>query len=102
MHLFKSTRNCRAVAQAVSRRLPTAAARVLSQVGHVEFVVDKLALGYVFFEYFRFPCQLSFHQILHIHLSSGAGTMGQLLNEVPSGLSLNPPLKILKRAARTQ
>jgi hypothetical protein len=29
--------------------------------GHVGFVVDKVALGHVFFEYFGFPCQFSFH-----------------------------------------
>jgi hypothetical protein len=37
----------RAIAQAVSRWLPTAAARV-------RFVVDKVALGQVFSEYFGF------------------------------------------------
>jgi hypothetical protein len=31
----------------------------------VGFVVDKVALGKVFFEYFGFPCQSLFHQILH-------------------------------------
>jgi hypothetical protein len=31
---------------------------------HVEFVVDKAALGQVFSEYFGFPCQ-SFHQFFH-------------------------------------
>jgi hypothetical protein len=47
--------------------------------GQVEFVVDKMALGQVFPEYFGFPCQSSFHQLLHNrpHLSSGAGTIGQ-------------------------
>jgi hypothetical protein len=47
--------------------------------GHVGFVVDKVALGQVFSEYFSFPCQSSFHQLLHSHhpLSSGAGTIGQ-------------------------
>jgi hypothetical protein len=30
----------------------------------VGFVVDKEAVGQVFFEYFGFPCQL-FHQFLH-------------------------------------
>jgi hypothetical protein len=47
--------------------------------GHVGFVVDKVALGQVFFEYFGFPCQSLFHQLLHNHhhLSSGAGTIGQ-------------------------
>jgi hypothetical protein len=29
--------------------------------GHVGFVVDKVALGQVFSEYFGFPCQSSFH-----------------------------------------
>jgi hypothetical protein len=31
----------------------------------VGFVVDKAALGQVFFEYFGFFCESSFHQILH-------------------------------------
>jgi hypothetical protein len=30
-------------------------------------VVDKVALGQVFSEYFGFPCQSSFHQLLHNH-----------------------------------
>jgi hypothetical protein len=41
--------------QVVSRWLPTAAARVPAS-GHVGFVVDKVALGQVFSEYFCFPC----------------------------------------------
>jgi hypothetical protein len=46
---------------------------------HVGFVVDKVALGQVFSEYFGFLCQSSFHQLLynHPHLSSGACTIGQ-------------------------
>jgi hypothetical protein len=40
--------------------------------------VDKVALGQVFTEYFGFPCQFSFHRLLHNHhLSPGAGTGGQ-------------------------
>jgi hypothetical protein len=59
--------------------------------GHVGFVLDKVALGQVFSEYFGFPCQFSFHRLLHIyHLSSRAGTIGQLVADVPSGLSLTP------------
>jgi hypothetical protein len=44
-----------------------------------DFVVDRVALGQVFSEYFGFPCQSSFHQLLqnHHHLSSGACTIGQ-------------------------
>jgi hypothetical protein len=39
--------------------------------------VNKVALGQVFSEYFGFPCQFSFHRLLHVyyHLSSGAGTI---------------------------
>jgi hypothetical protein len=58
----------RATAQAVSRWLPTAAARVHARVWQVGFVVDKVASGQVFSEYFSFPCQnRSFHQLLHPH-----------------------------------
>jgi hypothetical protein len=39
--------------------------------GHVGFVVDKVALGQVFSEYFGFPCQSSFHQLLHNHYHPG-------------------------------
>jgi hypothetical protein len=34
--------------------------------GHVGFVVDEMALGQIFSEDFGFPCQFSFHQLLHI------------------------------------
>jgi hypothetical protein len=47
----------RAIAQAVSRWLPTAAARVRALVWQMGFVVDKVASGQVFSEYFGFPCQ---------------------------------------------
>jgi hypothetical protein len=62
----------------------------------VGFVVDKVALGQVFSEYFGFTCQSSFHQLLHNHphLSSGAGTIGQ---KWPQYKGLSPtPLAIKK------
>jgi hypothetical protein len=60
--------------------------------GHVASVVDKVALGQVFSEYFGFLYQSSFHRLLHTYrLSFGAGTMGQVVADVPSGLSLTPP-----------
>jgi hypothetical protein len=65
----------------------------------VGFVVDKVALVQVFSEYFGFPCQFSFHRLLHTHLSSGAGTIGQLVADVPGGLSLTPPDEIIKEGA---
>jgi hypothetical protein len=47
----------RAMAQAVSRRPLTAAARVRAQVNPMGFVVDKVALGQVFLRDLRFsPC----------------------------------------------
>jgi hypothetical protein len=52
----------RAIAQAVSRRLGFE-----PKSGHVGFVVDKVAVGQVFSEYFRFPCQFLFHRLPHIH-----------------------------------
>jgi hypothetical protein len=69
----------RAIAQAVSRRLPTAAAQFEPSSNYVRFVVDKVALGQVFSQYFGFPCQFSFHRLLHIHphLSSEVGILGQ-------------------------
>jgi hypothetical protein len=51
----------------------------------VGFVVDEVALEQVFSEYFGFPCQFLFHRLLHIHhhyLSSGAGTIDQLVAAV--------------------
>jgi hypothetical protein len=63
--------------------------------GHAGFVVDKVALRQVFSEYFGLLCQFSFHRLLHTHhLSSGAGTIGQVVADVPSGLSLTPPKKL--------
>jgi hypothetical protein len=66
-----------AVAQAVSHRAPTTATRVQVQARSIGFVVDKVALGQVFSDYFGFPCQFSFHRLLHIHhhLSSGTGAI---------------------------
>jgi hypothetical protein len=52
-----------------------------------------VALEKVFFpEYFGFPCKFVFHRLLHTHDPSfGAGTVGQAVADVPSGLSLTPP-----------
>jgi hypothetical protein len=55
----------RAVAQAVNRLLPSAAAWVPVRAEHLGFLVNKVTLGEVSSEYFGFPCQLSFHKYLH-------------------------------------
>jgi hypothetical protein len=60
----------RAIPQTVSRRLPTAVARVQKpESGMWDFVMGKkVALGQVFSENFGFPCQSTFHLLLHNHL----------------------------------
>jgi hypothetical protein len=86
-------------ASSESRWLPTAAARVRARSGKVGFV-DKVALGQVFSEYFGVSCQFSFHRLLHNnHLSSEGGTMGHLVVDVPSGLSLTPPQETKKNSS---
>jgi hypothetical protein len=64
----------------------------------VGFVVDEVDVGQVFSEYFSFPCQFSFYRLLHTqHISSGAGTIGLLVIDAPSGLSLTKKLKKKKK-----
>jgi hypothetical protein len=73
----------RAIAQAVSRWLPTAAVRG-SSPGQVmwDFVVDKVAPGQVSSEYFCFPCQIHStncsKKSSSINQSSGICTIGQM------------------------
>jgi hypothetical protein len=67
---------------------------------HVGFVLDKVALRQVFSDDFGFSYQFSFHRLLHIHhhrhqLSSGAGTIGQLVADVYQVDSVSPHPKKL-------
>jgi hypothetical protein len=66
----------RAIAQAVSHWLPTAATRVRAQVWQVGFVVDKVALGQVFSEYFSFPLPIFIPPNSPSLQSPRAGTSG--------------------------
>jgi hypothetical protein len=69
-----------------------------SSPSYVGFVVDTVALRQVFSEYFGFPYQFSFHLPLHTHhLPLGAGTIGQLVVDVPSVLSLTPTQETKKK-----
>jgi hypothetical protein len=79
------------IAQAVSRWLSTAAARVRAQVNSCVFFSGQSCTGTGFLRYFGFPSKFSFHLLLHIHhyLSSGAGTIGQTVADVPGELCLN-------------
>jgi hypothetical protein len=56
-----------------------------------------VALVQIFSEYFGFPYQFSFHQLLHTHQSSGTGTIGQTVAGVPSALSLTLSQELKKQ-----
>jgi hypothetical protein len=63
-----------------------------------------VALEQIFSEYFDFPCQFSFHRLFHTYhlLSSGAGTTGQTVPNVSSGLSLTPLIFLLRDRRATR
>jgi hypothetical protein len=87
----------RAIAQAVSRWFPTAATWVRSRVWSSGICGGQSGARQDLSEYFGFPCQSWFHQLLHNHphLSSGAGTIGQ---KWPQYKGHSPtPLAIKKR-----
>jgi hypothetical protein len=97
-HILRTLQG-RAIAQAFSRRVPPRRPGFKPRSDHMGFVLNKVALGQVFSEYFRFPSQFSFHQLLqiHHHLPSGAGTIGQTVADVQSGLSVTPPQETNKQ-----
>jgi hypothetical protein len=84
--------NGRDIAQSVSCGLHTAAPGVPRQVMWDLWWTKWHRGRFFFFEYLGFPCQFSFHRLLHIyyHLSCGVGTTDQLVADVPIGHSLNP------------
>jgi hypothetical protein len=73
----------RAIAEAVSRWLPTAAARVRARVWQVGFVVDKMASGQVFSEHFGFPLQNEFVPPISPSSSSSSSPKYKRKIEVP-------------------
>jgi hypothetical protein len=70
----------------VNRGLPTAAARVRIQVRSSEICGGESGAGAGLLRVFRFPLPI----LIPGTASSGAGTIGQLVVDVPSGLSLSP------------
>jgi hypothetical protein len=64
-----------------------------TSLGNVGFVVDRVALGHVVSEQYGIPYQFTFHRLLHTHhhVSSGAGTIDQIVADAQNGLSLTPP-----------
>jgi hypothetical protein len=78
----------RAIAQVVSRRFPTAAARVRAWVRSCGICGGQSGTGAGFLRVLRFPLPILIPPVAH--LSSWAGTIGQTVAAVPSGLSLTP------------
>jgi hypothetical protein len=69
----------------VCRRFPSAAARFRAQIMSCGICGGQSNTGASFLRVLRFPLTIV------IHLSFGAGTIGQLVAKLLSGLSLTPP-----------
>jgi hypothetical protein len=82
----------RVIAQAVSRRLPIAAARVRAQVRSCGICGGQSGTGAGFLPVLRISLPILIPPTAS-HPSSGDGTIVQLVADVPSGLSLTAPQK---------
>jgi hypothetical protein len=90
--ILYSTDRGRAIAQAVSRLLPTAAARVRARVMSCAICGGQSGTGAGFLRALRFPLPILIPPTApHSSSLSRGGTMGQIVADVPSGLSLTPP-----------
>jgi hypothetical protein len=93
----------RVIAQGVSRRLLTAAARVLAKVRTCGICGGQSVTGAGFLRVWVSPA--NYHStdcstLSHHHLSSVVGTSGQLVAYVLSGLSLTPHRETKKEITR--
>jgi hypothetical protein len=88
----------RVIAQADSRRFPIAATRFRAQVRSFGICGGQSGTGIGFLRVLRFPLPILIPPTAPLSSSSsGAGTIGQLVAEVPSGLSLTPPQETKKK-----
>jgi hypothetical protein len=79
-----------ALPQEASRWLPTAAAQVQSHIKSCQVCSVESSAGAGFLRVLLFPIPIFIHRLLYIHLSSRAGTVDQLVTDVPSRLNLTP------------
>jgi hypothetical protein len=94
-----------AIAQAVSRQLLTAENRVRTRDWSCGICGGQSGTGEGFLLVFLFSSQFALHRLAHNHhhyLSSGAGTIGQTVAAVPSGLSLTSREKNMIMASSDQ
>jgi hypothetical protein len=90
-----------AIAQAVSRRFPTVAARVQALVRSCGICDEQSGTGAGFLRVLQFPLPFLIPPTTPHSSSFGAGTIGQLVANVPSGLSLSPQPQELKKQLKT-
>jgi hypothetical protein len=88
----------RAIAQAVSRRLPTAAARVRARVRSCGICGGQSGTGAGFLRVLRFPLPILIPSTAPHSSSIIRGWYnGPIVAAVPSGLSLTPPQETKKK-----
>jgi hypothetical protein len=93
-----STLQGRVITQAVSRRLPTAVAQVRTQVRSCGICGGQSGAGAGFLRVLWFPLPILIPPTAPLSsIITGAGTIGQLVADVPSGPSLTPPQETKKK-----
>jgi hypothetical protein len=83
-------RDGRAIAQAVSLWLPAAVAQVRARVWSTRICGRQSVVGAGFLRVLRFPLKILIAPNSPSSQSPGAGKIGQLVADVPSGPSLDP------------
>jgi hypothetical protein len=80
----------RAVAQTVSRRVPTTAARIQSQVRSCGICGEQSGSGTGFLHVLQFPLPILIPPNA-LYSSTGVDTICEIVADVPRGHSLTPP-----------